>query len=205
MSKVENQKEGKPRSDKPQKDAFAEFLKRMQGVDPDSVKQNTEGVDVVAMIDNRMKYFELKTSGKKDEDLKNDGYFGAASITEWECAIKHPDDFYFVYIIGQSQENYRYMMVKARNVFSYSTVPPFSIDINIKIRDYINKKKGFRKLETEGDELVLMNEVTPLKRKPRTPNQTSFGVNTEVVRRLCKFYDKEKKMYLAKINKKKKK
>ena len=202
MSKVENQQDGKPRSDKPQKDAFAKFLKRMQGIDPDSVQQNTEGVDVVAIIDNRMKYFELKTSRKTDGDLKEGGYFGAASITEWECAIKHPDDFYFVYIIGQSQENYRYMIVRARNVFSYATVPPFSIDININIGDYIDQRSGFRKLETEGDEVVLENEVTRIKRKQRTQNQTSFGVNTEVVRRLCKCYDKEKKRYLAKQNKK---
>lgn len=119
-----------PKSDTKQKLAFAKFLKHVKGVDVGSINTKSQCVDVEARINGIDKYFELKTSSKPEKDLKKQEYFGTATITEWEKAVENPQDFYFVYVIGNEKQGFKYMMVKAEDVFSYSTVPPFKININ---------------------------------------------------------------------------
>ena len=187
------------RSDSKQKKAFMLFLKTVRGVDKESISdKNTDGVDVVARINGIKKYFELKTTSKPDDELEKKAYFGAASINEWKCAIDHPKDFYFVYIKGE-EGAYEYLMVTARDVFSYSTVPPFSIDINIKLGNYW---KNFKKLSNVEDVTILENTITRLKKKKRNPNQTSFGVSRKIIKRLYKYYVRQKAMFLKNISKK---
>lgn len=43
-------KNGNPRSDTPQKEAFADFLKTVKDVDPSTISTKDEEVDVVAKI-----------------------------------------------------------------------------------------------------------------------------------------------------------
>ena len=130
------------RSDTDQKSWFQEVLKTIKGVDIASIKTDEDGVDVVAIIGGKKKYFELKTTEKSDKELKEKAYFGAASITEWKCAIDHPDDFYFVYIKGTNKEDFKYLLVKVSKVFQFATIPPFAINLNVKFKDYLEDFKA---------------------------------------------------------------
>lgn len=191
-AKEKNQSEN-PQSDVKQKQAFAEFIKHVKGVDPDSVHQNVDDVDVVACIDGRKRYFEIKTSRKSEDELYEKGYFGAASLSEWNRAMKNLDDFYFVYIIGDEKKGYKYLMVKAEDILSYATVPPFAIYMNIKMRKFLSNFKALK----DGEKIEsIESEITQLPYKPRKPSQTSFGVNKTVIENLYDFYTKQKELYL---------
>lgn len=184
----------KPQSDTKQKLAFAEFLKHVKGVDVGSINTKSQCVDVEARINGIDKYFELKTSNKPEKDLKKQEYFGAATITEWEKAVENPQDFYFVYVIGNEKQGFKYMMVKAEDVFSYSTVPPFKINININIGKYLDKFKVLSNNDVIED---IDAELTRLEPKERRKNRKSLGVNNTIIKRLSELYKGLKDEYLA--------
>jgi len=187
-----------PQSDTKQKLALAEFLKHVNGVDVESINIKSQCVDVEAKINGRNKYFELKTSSKPEKDLKEQEYFGAATITEWEKAIEKPQDFYFVYVIETGEEGYKYMIVKAEDVFSYSTVPPFKINININIGKYLDKFKVLSRNDVIEN---IESEVTKLEPKKRRKNRKSLGVNEAIIKRLSELYKVVKDEYLVKLEK----
>ncbi len=183
-----------PKSDTKQKLAFAEFLKHVKGVDVDTINTKSQCVDVEAKINGIYKFFELKTSGKQESDLEKQGYFGAATITEWKKAVENPQDFYFVYVIGNEKEGYKYMIVKAEDIFSYSMVPPFKINININIGRYLNKFKALSKGDMVDD---IDAEVIQLEPKERRKSRKSLGVNDTIIKRLCELYKGLKEEYFA--------
>lgn len=80
----------------------------------------------------------MKTCKKDEKDLKEDGYFGAITMVEWQCALSHPDDFYLVLVWHNphdSKETYHFRPIKYKDIFQYSKVEPFATYLNIPIGD----------------------------------------------------------------------
>lgn len=184
------------RSDVSQKKAFKEFLVKTIGIDENFITTTGNEADVVVLNKDGVpeKFFELKTSKKTEENLSKKGYFGAASLTEWYVAYKRPEDYYFVFIIGKARKNYKYLIVKAKDLYSYATVPPFAIYINIKFGEYLN---AFKKLNEVKKIDSIDDEVTHILPKQRSEDRSSLGVNDEIIDELHKKYEELKSLYLA--------
>lgn len=198
MSKEAKKQDPGSQGDVPFKKAFKEFLAHTMGIDKDDIKTTLNEADVVVFKDGKpYKYFELKTSRLDDDKLKKKGYFGAASITEWKLAVDNPDDFYFVFMKGKDPD-YEYMMVKAKDLYSYATVPPFAIDININIGKYLDKFKVLSNNDVIED---IDAELTRLEPKERRKNRNSLGVNNTIIKRLSELYKGLKDEYLANYGK----
>ena len=193
MGKGKKQKRNS-RSDVSQKKAFKEFLVRTMGIEKELITTTKNEADVVVLNKNGdpEKYFELKTSKKTEEDLSKKGYFGAASISEWYAAYKRPEDYYFVFIIGKARKNYKYLILKAKDLYSYATVPPFAIYINIKFGEYLNAFKKLNEVKTINN---IDDEVTHILPKQRSEDQSSLGVDDEIISELHKKYEELKSIY----------
>lgn len=197
MSKEAKKQDPGSQGDVPFKKAFKEFLAHTMGIDKDDIKTTLNEADVVVFKDGKpYKYFELKTSRLDDDKLKKKGYFGAASITEWKLAVDNPDDFYFVFMKGKDPD-YEYMMVKAKDLYSYATVPPFAIDIKIKVKEHIEKNQ-FKKLSEEIT--CIDDQVTHIEPKKRRKNRKSLGVDESVIRDLDAYFKKLRESYLAQLD-----
>lgn len=110
------------------KEAFCRYLKRIN--EHTQTWKNRDGVDVVAFINGRKTYFELKTTEKiwnKEQTLP---YFGAMSQVEWECALAHPKDFYIVFVQGKVGE-FKFKIVRPAQILENLTLEPFATYINI--------------------------------------------------------------------------
>lgn len=82
--------------------------------------------DIVAEKDGEKWYFEIKKTNHDDK------YFGAATVTEWEQAIKTPERFRFVVAIStDGDETFTFLEYTPEEFLSFSTIPPFKIFFNI--------------------------------------------------------------------------
>ena len=93
--------------------------------------------DIVAKrkSDGIVEYYEIKgalvTKDKYEEGKEK--YFGAATLTEWNVAIKCPDRYFFVIVfIEKSTGNLLgYEKYSPQELLHYSTIPPFKVNMNV--------------------------------------------------------------------------
>ena len=95
--------------------------------------------DIVAINnDGEEVYYEIKATKMKRDCYNSirqkDKYFGAATLTEFNLAIKHPDRYFFVLVImdeDSPEEMIDSVEYSVLELLSYSTIPPFKINFNI--------------------------------------------------------------------------
>lgn len=90
-------------------------------------------VDITAKKDGKTYYFEIKKTSKSNR------MFGAATFTEWEQALKHPDHFWFVIAKELNENEYEFIRVSPATFMEYSTIPPIKVYFNININELVGE------------------------------------------------------------------
>ena len=119
-----------PKSDVEAKSAFVKELEKENFKD---IKIVSSPADIIAVKDGAKYYFEIKFTNQKDK------YFGAATLTEWECAINNLDNFLFV--VSRKEDNkWIFDRFSPKEFIKYSTIPPFKIFFNLDLKDFGKKQ-----------------------------------------------------------------
>ena len=136
QKKVPNRVRGK-KSDVEAKGLFAERL-RAGGL-YESVSITRSPADITAIQAGLPHYFEIKVTDKQEQ------YFGAATLTEWEAALSNPERFKFV-VACKNAESWTFSEYAPLEFMRYSYIPPFKIYFNVPIGD---RKEASMKEETK--------------------------------------------------------
>ena len=118
-----------PKSDVDAKKAFVKELKKENFRD---IKITSAPTDISASKDGNKYFFEIKFTNQKDK------YFGAATLTEWECAINNLDNFFFV-ICRLEENKWIFNRFSPKEFIQYSTIPPFKIFFNVDLKNFDKK------------------------------------------------------------------
>ena len=110
-----------PKSDVAAKAAFKLHLEERGFED---VRIISAPADIAAKRDGVTHYFELKLTSKTG------GYFGAATITEWEAALSDPARFRFV-VARQVEGVWHFREYSPEEFIQFSDIPPFKIFFRI--------------------------------------------------------------------------
>lgn len=96
--------------------------------------------DIVAQKEGEERFFyEIKATEMTENQYNSintlkDKYFGAATLTEWNLAIKYPERYKFVLVI-MDKDNPDKMLgfeeYTPLEMLTYSTIPPFKVNFNI--------------------------------------------------------------------------
>lgn len=124
------------KSDVLAKEAYARKL-REEGYD--NVEIVPRPSDIIAYKNGEKYYFEIKKTGKDDK------YFGAATLTEWEQALKTPNNYKFVVAI-ENGNGFIFKEYSPDVFIKYSSIPPYKIYFNI---DFSNEDKYRNKINEE--------------------------------------------------------
>ena len=122
------------KSDVEVKQKFIEKLLK-EGFDTAEVK--AKPADIVAQKNGVTWYYEIKLT---DHD---DTCFGAATLTEWEQALKTPECYRFVVAIRHQDGGYEFREFTPAEFMRFSTIPPFKVYFNISL-DGKRKRKQTR-------------------------------------------------------------
>ena len=122
------------RTDVPAKRAFLERLKAA-GFEAEITSAPS---DIIAQKDGETWYFEIKMTEK------NDSCFGAATLTEWEQAMKTPERYRFVVAIKGEDESFLFKEYTPEEFLEFSTIPPFKVYFNINLQGETVRKQRKR-------------------------------------------------------------
>ena len=90
-----------------------------------NVEQINHPVDLCANKGGRKFWIEVKYTEQEES------YFGAATTTEWECALDNPNTFFFLIAkkLGGVEENsfWDFELITPEEFIKYSTIVPFKI------------------------------------------------------------------------------
>jgi hypothetical protein len=113
--------------------AKKEYSKYLENNGYKNVKIVGTPVDIIAEKENVLYYFEIKMT-KSDKNC-----FGAATLTEWEQALKTPNEFKFIIARTDRDENiFEFLEFTPKEFLKFSTIPPFKFYFNI---DLVNQNK----------------------------------------------------------------
>ena len=84
--------------------------------------------DIRACRDDHEYLFEIKATSKSNN------YFGAATITEWEAALRAPNYFRFV-IVRQNGSLWEFREYTPDEFIQYSDIPPFKVYFRVPLTD----------------------------------------------------------------------
>lgn len=107
-------------------EAKKDFIKKLLADGFDSAEVKAKPADIVATRNGEQWYYEIKLTDRTDD------YFGAATLTEWEQAIKTPDHFRFIIAIRHGDE-FEFREYTPDEFMKYSTIPPFKIYFNVNL------------------------------------------------------------------------
>ena len=130
--------------------AKAEFVKCLQdrGFEASVV---SKPADVMATKDGQTWYFEIKMTKRQNV------YFGAATLTEWEQAVADPEHFRFVVAKTDDEEKeFEFLEYTPEEFMKFSTVPPFKIFFNINFDGNVRTSKTATRLTHEN--LKIMSD-----------------------------------------------
>lgn len=97
-------------------------------------KTISKPADIIGYLNDERYYFEVKMTRKKEK------YFGAATLTEWEQAIKDPKHFYFVVVIQNNEIIEKIIFYKPEEFIKISSIPPFKVYFNLDLNKGIKDK-----------------------------------------------------------------
>jgi len=110
-----------PKSDVDAKAAFKRHLEERGFTD---VRIMSAPADISAKLDGTVHLFELKLTAKAAS------YFGAATITEWEAALRDPQRFRFV-VARRDADAWRFREYSPEEFIQFSDIPPFKVYFRI--------------------------------------------------------------------------
>jgi hypothetical protein len=113
-------------------------------------------VDLSANFQGMKYWIEVKYT-----ETKNKLYFGAATISEWGCAINNPENFFFLVVQkpgGVNADSYwNFELIKAIDFIKFSTIPPFKINFNLPLNEprKIPKRRSAVQASTENIKMCI--------------------------------------------------
>ncbi|MDD3014520.1 MAG: DUF3883 domain-containing protein [Candidatus Gastranaerophilales bacterium] len=118
------------KSDVKAKNAFIVYLQQ-QGYT--AAKIISQPADIEAWKEGEKYYFEIKMTRQAKS------YFGAATLTEWDAAMKYPGRYFFVIALtDEAERTFSFSVMPPEEFIMYSTIPPFKIFFNIDLNKIIN-------------------------------------------------------------------
>ena len=136
-------------------DAKAAFILYLQQNGFENAKVISTPCDISAEKNGEKWYFEIKMTNK------NDVYFGAATMTEWEQAFKTPNYFRFVIAIKNKEleGGFTFLQLTPQEMIKYSTIPPFKVYFNIDLQKYMNNEDSVKsKNKTRKKKAIRLTE-----------------------------------------------
>lgn len=115
--------------------AKQEFINKLLREGYDSAEVKARPADIVAQKDGETWYFEIKLTDHSDK------CFGAATLTEWEQAMKTPEHYRFVIAIRHEDGTFEFRQYTPEEFMRFSTIPPFKVYFNISL-DGKQKRRG---------------------------------------------------------------
>lgn len=137
------------RSDIKAKEAYANYLTEHGYVDVQIVHSP---VDIIAYKNGVKHFFEIKATKRKN------AYFGAATFTEWECALKNKGFFKFV-VVKEMDEEYEFYEFTPEEFMEYSTIPPIKVYFNIDLNQKNKVKKNSKALKMSEEVFFELNDT----------------------------------------------
>jgi hypothetical protein len=127
------------KSDVNAKQAFIEELLR-RGFDEARVTRSP--ADITARRGDETFYFEIKFTAQ------NNQYFGAATLTEWEAALRHEERFWFV-VAARRDDEWIFHEYTPAEFMQFSYIPPFKIFFNVVVgmEKAVGAKQGGRRVQ----------------------------------------------------------
>ena len=104
--------------------AKQEFINKLLREGYDSAEVKARPADIVAQKDGETWYFEIKLTDHSDK------CFGAATLTEWEQAMKTPEHYRFVIAIRHEDGTFEFRQYTPEEFMRFSTIPPFKVYFN---------------------------------------------------------------------------
>jgi len=118
------------KSDVKAKEAYVKVLAEEGFKDIEIISTPT---DISASKNGTKYFFELKFTNQTEK------YFGAATLTEWECAINNLENFFFV-ICRIEKNKWLFDKFSPKEFIGYSTIPPFKIFFDVDLKNFDKKK-----------------------------------------------------------------
>ena len=136
------------KSDIKAKEAYVNYLTEHGYVDVQIVHSP---VDSIAYKNGVKHFFEIKATRKNS-------YFGAATFTEWECALKNKEFFKFV-VVKEMDEEYEFYEFTPEEFMEYSTIPPIKVYFNIDLNQKSKVKRNGTALKMSKEAFFELNET----------------------------------------------
>jgi hypothetical protein len=110
------------KSDVSAKSAFVAELRR-RGI---YARVTASPADITASVNGVTQYYEVKYT------RRSDSYFGAATLTEWEAAIRFEDSYWFV-VAFERDGSWVFHEYTPSEFMAFSSIPPFKIFFQIPV------------------------------------------------------------------------
>lgn len=134
--------------------AKKEYCKYLQNNGYSNVSIVSIPVDIIAEKDGHVYFFEIKMT-TRDEKC-----FGAATLTEWEQALKTPNEFKFVIAkTDLEEENFEFIEYTPEEFLKYSTIPPFKFYFNIDFKNQNKIQKRTKAIQLSDDKISHLIQV----------------------------------------------
>jgi tetratricopeptide (TPR) repeat protein len=117
--------EDNSKSDTEAKNAFVKDLALRGFTD---IRITNRPCDIIALKNGRQHYFEVKKT-KRGTNGDTRSVFGAATLTEWECALNNEDTFWFV--IASLKNKWVFHEYTPDEFMKFSTIPPCKIYLDV--------------------------------------------------------------------------
>lgn len=129
--------------------AKKEYCKYLENSGFTNVRVASTPVDIIAEKDDVTYYFEIKMT-KSDKNC-----FGAATLTEWEQALKTPNQFKFVIVKTDIEENnFEFLEFTPKEFIQYSTIPPFKFYFNIDFKNHDKIQRRTKAIQLNDDKIL---------------------------------------------------
>ena len=113
------------------------FIEKLLNEGFDTAEVKAKPADIVAQKGGVTWYYEIKLTDHTDQ------CFGAATLTEWEQALKTPEHYRFVIAIRHQDGEYEFREFTPAECMKFSTIPPVKVYFNISL-DGKRKRKQTR-------------------------------------------------------------
>ena len=152
----------KKKTDKPGLESSKKYLQELGYCEVEQINHPT---DLRATMDGEVYWFEVKYTESDDWS------FGAATSTEWECALENPDRFFFLIANkpgGEEHEEseWNHILVTPDEFIQYSTIPPFKIYFKFPLQGQIEIPERRTAIQATGENLRmlidLLEEMRPM-------------------------------------------
>ena len=143
----------KSKTDRP---GILSSMKYLQELGYDEVKNIHHPADLRAKKNGEVFWFEVKYTESRENA------FGAATLTEWECALDNPDNFFFLIAnkpggVEDMETEWNHILVEPTDFMQFSTIPPAKIYFTFPLQGQSQKpKRRASTIEANSENLRLL-------------------------------------------------